>query len=201
MTKEQLDKYIGRNVTVEFTDGNIVSGVLGYIKVKSGRYTVGIWAFVASQVKKITNMEIEHKEWQDKDVKNFLRRYITKKESLFDLRGKLYNTAERLSSLQNITDDFKPIDTQRRMAKLIDDKTEIEKKIELYENQINYLKYEILDYINYLTDINSAEVLKLKYIDSLTIKEIARRLNYSEQWVFKKQKDGVAELKEILSSK
>ena len=146
-------------------------------------------------------MEIEHKEWQDKDVKNFLRRYITKKESLFDLRGKLYNTAERLSSLQNITDDFKPIDTQRRMAKLIDDKTEIEKKIELYENQINYLKYEILDYINYLTDINSAEVLKLKYIDSLTIKEIARRLNYSEQWVFKKQKDGVAELKEILSSK
>ena len=146
-------------------------------------------------------MEIEHKEWQDKDVKNFLRRYITKKESLFDLRGKLYNTAERLSSLQNITDDFKPIDTQRRMAKLIDDKTEIEKKIELYENQINYLKYEILDYISYLTDINSAEVLKLKYIDSLTIKEIARRLNYSEQWVFKKQKDGVAELKEILSSK
>ena len=73
-------------------------------------------------------MEIEHKEWQDKDVKNFLRRYITKKESLFYLRGKLYNTAERLSSLQNITDDFKPIDTQRRMAKLIDDKTEIEKK-------------------------------------------------------------------------
>ena len=73
-------------------------------------------------------MEIEHKEWQDKDVKNFLRRYITKKESLFYLRGKLYNTSERLSSLQNITDDFKPIDTQRRMAKLIDDKTEIEKK-------------------------------------------------------------------------
>ena len=76
----------------------------------------------------------------------------------------------------------------------------MKKKIELYENQINYLKYEILDYISYLTDINSAEVLKLKYIDSLTIKEIARRLNYSEQWVFKKQKDGVAELKEILSS-
>lgn len=146
-------------------------------------------------------MEIEHKEWQDKDVKNFLRRYITKKESLFYLRGKLYNTAERLSSLQNITDDFKPIDTQRRMAKLIDDKIELEKKIELYENQINYLKYEILDYINYLTDINSAEVLKLKYIESLTTKEIARRLNYSERWVFKKQKDGIAELKEILSSK
>ena len=145
-------------------------------------------------------MEIEHKEWQDKDVKNFLRRYITKKESLFYLRGKLYNTAERLSSLQNITDDFKPIDTQRRMAKLIDDKIELEKKIELYENQINYLKYEILDYINYLTDINSAEVLKLKYIESLTTKEIARRLNYSERWVFKKQKDGIAELKEILSS-
>lgn len=145
-------------------------------------------------------MEIEHKEWQDKDVKNFLRRYITKKESLFYLRGKLYNTAERLSSLQNITDDFKPIDTQRRMAKLIDDKIELEKKIELYENQINYLKYEILDYINYLNDINSAEVLKLKYIESLTTKEIARRLNYSEQWVFKKQKDGIAELKEILSS-
>lgn len=146
-------------------------------------------------------MEIEHKEWQDKDVKNFLRRYITKKESLFYLRGKLYNTAERLSSLQNITDDFKPIDTQRRMAKLIDDKIELEKKIELYENQINYLKYEILDYINYLNDINSAEVLKLKYIESLTTKEIARKLNYSEQWVFKKQKDGIAELKEILSSK
>ena len=146
-------------------------------------------------------MEIEHKEWQDKDVKNFLRRYITKKESLFYLRGKLYNTAERLSSLQNITDDFKPIDTQRRMAKLIDDKIELEKKIELYENQINYLKYEILDYINYLTDINSAEVLKLKYIESLTTKEIARQLNYSERWVFKKQKDGIAELKEILSSK
>ena len=146
-------------------------------------------------------MEIEHKEWQDKDVKNFLRRYITKKESLFYLRGKLYNTAERLSSLQNITDDFKPIDTQRRMAKLIDDKIELEKKIELYENQINYLKYEILDYINYLNDINSAEVLKLKYIESLTTKEIARQLNYSERWVFKKQKDGIAELKEILSSK
>ena len=146
-------------------------------------------------------MEIEHKEWQDKDVKNFLRRYITKKESLFYLRGKLYNTAERLSSLQNITDDFKPIDTQRRMAKLIDDKIELEKKIELYENQINYLKYEILDYINYLTDTNSAEVLKLKYIESLTTKEIARKLNYSEQWVFKKQKDGIAELKKILSSK
>ena len=146
-------------------------------------------------------MEIEHKEWQDKDVKNFLRRYITKKESLFYLRGKLYNTAERLSSLQNITDDFKPIDTQRRMAKLIDDKIELEKKIELYENQINYLKYEILDYINYLNDINSAEVLKLKYIESLTTKEIARKLNYSEQWVFKKQKDGIAELKKILSSK
>ena len=145
-------------------------------------------------------MEIEHKEWQDKDVKNFLRRYITKKESLFYLRGKLYNTAERLSSLQNITDDFKPIDTQRRMAKLIDDKIELEKKIELYENQINYLKYEILDYINYLNDINSAEVLKLKYIESLTTKEIARRLNYSERWVFKKQKDGISELKEILSS-
>ena len=145
-------------------------------------------------------MEIEHKEWQDKDVKNFLRRYITKKESLFYLRGKLYNTAERLSSLQNITDDFKPIDTQRRMAKLIDDKIELEKKIELYENQINYLKYEILDYINYLNDINSAEVLKLKYIESLTTKEIARQLNYSERWVFKKQKDGIAELKEILSS-
>ena len=145
-------------------------------------------------------MEIEHKEWQDKDVKNFLRRYITKKESLFYLRGKLYNTAERLSSLQNITDDFKPIDTQRRMAKLIDDKIELEKKIELYENQINYLKYDILNYINYLTDINSAEVLKLKYIESLTTKEIARRLNYSERWVFKKQKDGIAELKEILSS-
>lgn len=146
-------------------------------------------------------MEIEHKEWQDKDVKNFLRRYITKKESLFYLRGKLYNTAERLSSLQNITDDFKPIDTQRRMAKLIDDKIELEKKIELYENQINYLKYDILNYINYLTDINSAEVLKLKYIESLTTKEIARQLNYSERWVFKKQKDGIAELKEILSSK
>lgn len=54
MTKAQLDKYIGQNVTVEFTDGDIVSGVLGYIKVKSGRYTVGIWSFVASQVKKIT---------------------------------------------------------------------------------------------------------------------------------------------------
>lgn len=54
MTKAQLDKYIGRNVTVEFTDGDIVSGVLGYIEVKSGRYTVDIWAFVASQVKKIT---------------------------------------------------------------------------------------------------------------------------------------------------
>lgn len=145
-------------------------------------------------------MEIEHKEWQDKDVKDFLRRYITKKESLFYLHGKLDNTAERLNSLQNITDDFKPIDTQRRMAKLIDDKIELEKKIELYENQINYLKYEILDYINYLTDINSAEVLKLKYIESLTTKEIARRLNYSEQWVFKKQKDGISELKEILSS-
>ena len=145
-------------------------------------------------------MEIEHKEWQDKDVKNFLRRYITKKESLFYLRGKLYNTAERLSSLQNITDDFKPIDTQRRMAKLIDDKIELEKKIELYENQINYLKYDILNYINYLTDINSAEVLKLKYIESLTTKEIARQLNYSERWVFNKQKDGIAELKEILSS-
>lgn len=145
-------------------------------------------------------MEIEHKEWQDKDVKNFLRRYITKKESLFYLRGKLYNTAERLSSLQNITDDFMPIDTQRRMAKLIDDKIELEKKIKLYENQINYLKYEILDYINYLTDTNSAEVLKLKYIESLTTKEIARQLNYSERWVFKKQKDGIAELKEILSS-
>lgn len=145
-------------------------------------------------------MEIEHKEWQDKDVKNFLRRYITKKESLFYLRGKLYNTAERLSSLQNITNDFKPIDTQRRMAKLIYDKIELEKKIELYENQINYLKYDILNYINYLNDINSAEVLKLKYIESLTTKEIARRLNYSERWVFKKQKDGIAELKEILSS-
>ena len=145
-------------------------------------------------------MEIEHKEWQDKDVKNFLRRYITKKESLFYLRGKLYNTAERLSSLQNITDDFKPIDTQQKMAKLIDDKIELEKKIELYENQINYLKYDILNYINYLTDNNSAEVLKLKYIESLTTKEIARRLNYSERWVFKKQKDGIAELKEILSS-
>lgn len=145
-------------------------------------------------------MEIEHKEWQDKDVKNFLRRYITKKESLIYLNGKLDNTSERLSSLQNISDEFKPIDTQRRMEKLIGDKIELEKKIELYENQINYLKYDILNYINYLTDINSAEVLKLKYIDSLTIKEIARRLNYSEQWVFKKQKDGVAELKEILSS-
>lgn len=145
-------------------------------------------------------MEIEYKEWQDKDVKNFLRRYITKKESLFNLRGKLDNTSERLNSLQNITDDFKPIDTQRRMAKLIDAKMELEKKIELYENQINYLKYEILDYINYLTDINSAEVLKLKYIESLTTKEIARQLNYSERWVFKKQKDGIAELKEILSS-
>lgn len=145
-------------------------------------------------------MEIEYKEWQDKDVKNFLRRYITKKESLFNLRGKLDNTSERLNSLQNITDDFKPIDTQRRMAKLIDDKMELEKKIELYENQINYLKYEILDYINYLTDINSAEVFKLKYIESLTTKEIARQLNYSERWVFKKQKDGIAELKEILSS-
>ena len=145
-------------------------------------------------------MEIEHKEWQDKDVKNFLRRYITKKESLFYLRGKLYNTAERLSSLQNITDDFKQIDTQRRMAKLIDDKIELEKKIELYENQINYLKYDILNYINYLTDNNSAEVLKLKYIESLTTKEIARQLNYSERWVFKKQKNGIAELKEILSS-
>ena len=63
------------------------------------------------------------------------------------------------------------------------------------------MKYEILDYINYLTDINSAEVLKLKYIESLTTKEIARKLNYSEQWVFKKQKDGIAELKKILSSK
>ena len=145
-------------------------------------------------------MEIEHKEWQDKDVKNFLRRYITKKESLFYLRGKLDNTSERLRSLQNITDDFKPIDTQRRMAKLIDDKIELEKKIELYENQINYLKYDILNYINYLTDNNSAEVLKLKYIESLTTKEIARQLNYSERWVFKKQKDGIAELKEILSS-
>lgn len=62
------------------------------------------------------------------------------------------------------------------------------------------MKYDILDYINYLNDINSAEVLKLKYIDSLTIKEIAQKLNYSEQWVFKKQKDGIAELKEILSS-
>ena len=86
------------------------------------------------------------------------------------------------------------------MAKLIDDKIELEKKIELYENQINYLKYDILNYINYLTDNNSAEVLKLKYIESLTTKEIARRLNYSERWVFKKQKDGIAELKEILSS-
>ncbi len=28
-------------------------------------------------------MEIEHKEWQDKDVKNFLRRYITKKKVYF----------------------------------------------------------------------------------------------------------------------
>lgn len=54
MTKAQLNQYIGRDITVEFTDGDIVSGVLGYIKVKSGRYTVGIWAFVASQVKKIT---------------------------------------------------------------------------------------------------------------------------------------------------
>lgn len=54
MTKAQLDQYIGRNVTVEFVDGDIVSGVLGYIEVKSGRYTVDMWAFVASQVKKIT---------------------------------------------------------------------------------------------------------------------------------------------------
>ena len=45
-------------------------------------------------------MEIEHKEWQDKDVKNFLRRYITKKESLIYLNGKLDNTSERLRKHQ-----------------------------------------------------------------------------------------------------
>lgn len=56
MTKEQLDKYIGQNVTVEFVDGCICSGVLGNIEVRPGsyRYTIDIWAFVASQVKKIT---------------------------------------------------------------------------------------------------------------------------------------------------
>lgn len=145
-------------------------------------------------------MEIEHKEWQDEDVKKFLRSYITKKESLFYLRGKLNNTSERLNSLQNISNEFKPIDTQRRMAKLIDDKIELEKKIELYENQINFLKYDILNYINLLTDIHSAEVLKLKYIDIMTTKQISRQLCYSEQWVYKKQREGIAELKEILSS-
>lgn len=56
MTKEQLDQYIGRDVTVEFDDGCICSGVFGNIEVRPGsyRYTIGIWAFMASKVKKIT---------------------------------------------------------------------------------------------------------------------------------------------------
>ena len=62
MTKAQLDKYIGRNVTVEFVDGDTASGVLGFIPEfldqyglqKPGRYTIDIYCFSPSYVKKIT---------------------------------------------------------------------------------------------------------------------------------------------------
>lgn len=62
MTKEQLDKYLGKDVIVEFDDNDKICGILRYITVKlgrytgitEGRYTVDIYAFKASHVKRIT---------------------------------------------------------------------------------------------------------------------------------------------------
>lgn len=62
MTKAQLDQYIGRNVIVEFVDGDIVNGVLEYIPELSAKYgmkkpkeyAIDIYSFRPSYVKKIT---------------------------------------------------------------------------------------------------------------------------------------------------
>lgn len=61
MTNAELQKYIGKNVTITFFDGKTERGILGFTKEfsarygyrKPGYYTIGDWDFKVSHIKKV----------------------------------------------------------------------------------------------------------------------------------------------------
>lgn len=61
MTNAELQKYIGKDVTITFKDGEAERGILGFTKEfsaqygyrKPGYYTIGNWNFKVSHIKKV----------------------------------------------------------------------------------------------------------------------------------------------------
>lgn len=61
MTREKLNSYLGKQVKIQFKDGNTVFGTLGFTKEfsqkygyrKPNYYTCNLWDFKVSHVKSI----------------------------------------------------------------------------------------------------------------------------------------------------
>lgn len=61
MTNAELQKYIGKDVTITFKDGKTERGILGFTKEfsarygyrKPGYYTIGNWNFKVSHIRKV----------------------------------------------------------------------------------------------------------------------------------------------------
>lgn len=82
------------------------------------------------------------------------------------------------NELKNANDDLKPI----------------------IKNEINELTEKVMDIRCKIDSLSSATklVIRFRYINKMSFKEIAKKLNLSYQWVNKLYNDGLEELSKIL---
>lgn len=131
------------------------------------------------------------KQYTAQDIRELLGRYQSKINRLMLLYDKLDRKELQLECIKNINSDLMMIDTEQQMTRLLNDKIDIEQKIELYENQSKYLKYKVLNIIDVVQNDLITKVLKSKYIDGMKCDKATEALSISTPYFYKLQAKGV----------
>lgn len=114
----------------------------------------------------------------------FLIRYRSIMSSIDRLREKLKTIDERIETIRSPDLSGMPRGgTGKGTYDLIDEKCDLEKRIERLTSRSKIYKDEITEKIDELEDVRYIDVCELYFIDCLTFDDIAIQLGYSERHV------------------
>ena len=142
----------------------------------------------------MSDLEIDQK-------KRYLKRYKKNKALIDRLEAKLTDLDERICRIRSPKfSDMPKGGTPVDLADLIDDKLELERRINRLVQKGRSYKSEILDIIDEAEDPRHAEVLEAFLIDCKTFEEIAEESGYTTRHVIRLYSKAVDSIKLSVNS-
>lgn len=122
----------------------------------------------------------------------FLMQYRSIMNSIDRLNNKLETINEKLGTIRSPDLSGMPRGgTGKGTYDLVDEKCDLEKRIERLTSRSKIYKHKITEKIDILEDTRCADVLELYFIECCDFADIAKRLNYSERHVRRLYTQGI----------